>query len=81
MVHRFQNIHGISYVISGNIKDLKSEMQNLVLSIIDDKKLPFTDVYVKLPVFLFHKFMDELRILDIKQKDMEAKKEFFLIKF
>lgn len=81
MVHRFQNIYGISYVVSGNIKDLKSEMQNLVLSLIDDKKLPFTDVYVKMPMFLLQKFMDELRGVGLKQKEMEQRKEFFLIKF
>ena len=81
MVHRFQNIYGISYVVSGNIKDLKNEMQNLVLSLIDDKKLPFTDVYVKMPMFLLQKFMDELRGVGLKQKEMEQRKEFFLIKF
>lgn len=81
MVHRFQNIYGITYTISGNIKDLKNEMQNLVLSIIDDKKAPFAEVYVKLPLFLFQKFMDEIRTVDIKYKEMESKKEFFLIKF
>lgn len=81
MVHRFQNIYGITYTISGNIKDLKNEMQNLVLSIIDDKKAPFTEVYVKLPLFLFQRFMDEIRTVDIKYKEMESKKEFFLIKF
>jgi hypothetical protein len=81
MIHKFQNIHGISYTIYGNIKDIKSEIQDMILQIMEDKKFPFTDVYVKLPTFLFHKFMDELRNTDLKNKEMEARKDFFLIKF
>lgn len=81
MVHRFQNIYGISYTVSGQLKDIKSEMQSLVLSIIDDKKAPFSSVYVKLPIFLFQKFMDEVRELGIKPEEMETKKDSFLIKF
>jgi hypothetical protein len=81
MVHRFQNIYGISYVVGGNIKDIQSEMQNLVLSVMEDKKFPFTTVYVKIPVFLFQKFMAEVRSADLKYEEMETRKDMFLIKF
>jgi hypothetical protein len=81
MVHRFQNIYGISYVVGGNIKDIQSEMQNLVLSVMEDKKFPFTSVYVKIPMFLFQKFMAEVRNSDLKYEEMETRKDMFLIKF
>ena len=81
MVHRFQNIYGISYTVSGQLKDIKSEMQSLVLSIMDDKKAPFSSVYVRLPLFLLQKFMDEVRDAGLKYEEMEAKKDSFLIKF
>jgi hypothetical protein len=81
MVHRFQNIYGISYVVGGNIKDIQYEMQNLVLSVMEDKKFPFTTVYVKIPVFLFQKFMAEVRSADLKYEEMETRKDMFLIKF
>jgi hypothetical protein len=81
MIHRFQNIYGITYVVLGNIKDIKTEMQNLVLSVIEDKKLPFTTVYVKLPLFLFQKFMDEARNVDMKYQEMENRKDMVLLKF
>jgi hypothetical protein len=81
MIHRFQNIYGITYVIAGSAKDIKTEMTNLVLSIIEDKKFPFTDVYVKIPTFLFQKFMEELRQSDMKYVEMEQRKDIFLIKF
>lgn len=81
MVHRFQNIYGISYVVGGNIKDIQSEMQNLVLSVMEDKKFPFTTVYVKIPVFLFQKFMAEVRGANLKYEEMETRKDMFLIKF
>jgi hypothetical protein len=56
-------------------------MQNLVLSVIEDKKLPFTTVYVKLPLFLFQKFMDEARNVDMKYQEMENRKDMVLLKF
>lgn len=81
MVHRFQNIYGISYTVSGQLKDIKSEMQSLVISIMGDKKAPFSSVYVRLPMFLLQKFMDEVRDAGLKCEEMEAKKDSFLIKF
>lgn len=81
MIHRFQNIYGITYNISGDLKNFKDELQKLILSVLDDKKSPFTDVYVKIPIFLFQRFMDELRNSNICYKEMESRKEFFLIKF
>jgi hypothetical protein len=81
MVHRFQNIYGISYVVTGTSKDIKSEMQELVLSVMEDKKFPFTTVYVKIPAFLFQKFMEEARSAELKYDEMETKKDMFLIKF
>jgi hypothetical protein len=81
MVHRFQNIYGISYTVAGNIKDIKSEIENVVLGVIEDKKLPFSTVYVKLPIFLMSKFMDELRKSNLNYEELETRKEFFLVKF
>lgn len=81
MTHRFQNIHGISYTISENSKDLKADMQEIILGVIEDKKLPFKDVYVRLPIFLFSKFMDEIRNTGLAYREMEARKNFFLIRF
>lgn len=81
MVHRFQNIYGISYVVTGTSKDIKSEMQELVLSVMEDKKFPFTTVYVKVPAFLFQKFMQEVRDANLKYLEVETRKEMFLIKF
>lgn len=81
MVHKFQNIHGISYVVSSESQKNQSDLQDLVTKIIEDKKFPFTDVYVKLPIFLFQKFMEFVRETDLKYKEMEHKKDLFLIKF
>jgi hypothetical protein len=47
----------------------------------EDKKFPFTTVYVKIPVFLFQKFMAEVRGADLKYEEMETRKDMFLIKF
>jgi hypothetical protein len=81
MVHRFQNIYGISYVVTGTSKDVKSQMQELVLSVMEDKKFPFATVYVRIPAFLFQKFMEEARSAELKYVEMETKKDMFLIKF
>jgi hypothetical protein len=81
MVHKFQNIHGISYVVSSESQKNQNDLQDLVKKIIEDKKFPFTDVYVKLPVFMFQKFMEFVRNSDLRHKEMESRKDIFLIKF
>jgi len=81
MIHRFQNIYGISYVVAGETKNLQQVIKDLVNSIKEDKKLPFADVYVKFPVFLLQKFMDEIRNNDITHKEMEIRKERVMVKF
>jgi hypothetical protein len=45
------------------------------------KKQPFTDVYVKMPSLLFQKFLDKLAENNIKYKEAEFKHQQFLIKF
>lgn len=81
MFHRFQNIHGISYTTAGDIRNIPDEIAKLILDIINDKKLPFTDVYVRLPAFLFQKFMDQVRESNLQIKEMESRKNIFLVKF
>lgn len=81
MVHRFQNIYGISYTVSENSKDLKADIQEIILGVMEDKKLPFKDIYVRLPMFLFSKFNDELRNVGLAYKEMEARNNIFLIRF
>jgi hypothetical protein len=81
MFHRFQNIHGISYTTAGDIRNIPDEIAKLILDIINDKKLPFTDVYVRLPAFLFQKFMDQVRESNLQVKEMESRKNIFLVKF
>lgn len=81
MFHRFQNIHGISYTTAGDIKNIPEEIKKLVDDIVNDKKLPFTDVYVRLPAFLFQKFMDQVRESNLQIKEMESRKNIFLVKF
>ena len=81
MFHRFQNIHGISYTTAGDIKNIPEEIKKLVDDIVNDKKFPFTDVYVRLPAFLFQKFMDQVRESNLQVKEMESRKNIFLVKF
>lgn len=81
MISRFQNIHGVGYSISGRVKDIKQELKNLISGIIEDKKFPFTSVYVTLPLFLFPNFINELKISELKLKELENKKQTIMLKF
>lgn len=81
MIYRFQNIYGISYVFAGDSQDIKNKIQELLLKIIEDKKSPFADIYVKFPIFLLPKFNEELRNSDMKYKEMEIRKEMVMFKF
>lgn len=81
MVYKFQNIHGITYFIDGNIKNINEELQELILKIQEDKKSPFSSVYVKLPIFLMNKFTIALESSDLKFKSVNKKKDELLIEF
>lgn len=81
MIHRFQNIYGIGYVFVGADQDIKNKIQELFLKIKEDKKIPFVDVYVRMPIFLLPRFNEEMRMSDMNYKEMEIKKETVLFKF
>lgn len=81
MIHKYQNIYGISYVIAGNLKNTNEELKKLMQDIEEDKKIPFACVYVKMPAFMFQKFMESLREANLSYKEMETRHGTFLVKF
>lgn len=81
MIHKFQNIHGISYTIPPQLKDYKEEFLKLIQMIIDDKKAPFSDVYVRMPVFWLNKFLEHINSEGIKYKELQTRHQMALIKF
>lgn len=81
MIHRFQNIYGISYVVIGEIKDIKLELKEMLQKVMEDKKLPFSDVYIKFPIFLMNKIMELSRELGMTHKEIEIKKDMVMVKF
>lgn len=81
MIHKYQNIYGISYVIVGNLKNINEDLKKLMNDIAEDKKIPFSSVYVRMPAFIFQKFMDHVRETSLTYKEIENRHEMFLIKF
>jgi hypothetical protein len=81
MIHKFQNIYGITYVINSNLKDYKTEFLKLISDITEDKKLPFSDIYIKMPLFMSQKFMDIVWESGLKYKEIETRHDVFMIKF
>jgi hypothetical protein len=81
MIHKFQNIYGITYVINSNLKDYKTEFLKLISDITEDKKLPFSDIYIKMPLFMSQKFMDIVWESGLKYKEIETRHDIFMIKF
>jgi hypothetical protein len=81
MIHKFQNIHGICYTVPPELKNFKQEFEDLIHKIIEDKKFPFTDVYVKIPVYFYQRFSEILRELGFNYKEAASRNGIFLIKF
>lgn len=81
MIHKYQNIYGISYVIVGNLKNVNEDLKKLMSDIEEDKKIPFSSVYVKMPAFMFQKFMDSVREAALTYKEIENRHGMFLVKF
>lgn len=81
MVHKFQNIHGLTYVVDGAQKILADEIEKLAAEIKNEKNLPFSSVYVKIPVFVTNKFMDEVEKQGLKVKSAFHKKNEVMMEF
>lgn len=81
MIHKFKNIHGTSYTIPAQLKSYKEDFVKLLHDILEDKKYPFSDVYVRMPLFWMDKFMTALSDNDMKYKEIEIRHEKVLIKF
>jgi len=81
MIHKFQNIHGTVYVIPSELKNFKEEFKKLISKILEDKKLPFNSVYVKMPVFWWDRFLTEITDSNLKYKEIEIRHQKALIKF
>jgi len=81
MIHKFQNIYGISYVVSQDLKNYNEEFKKLIQDILNDKKFPFSEIYVKMPIHYSQKFMELLWDSELKYKEVGTKKEIFMVKF
>ena len=81
MIHKFQGIYGTMFVLQQTDVGLAKELDSLIAKIEEEKKLPFADVYIKVPALVFQKFLDMCDLKNLKYKDIEMKKNIFLVKF
>lgn len=81
MIHKFQNIHGITYIIPSNLTNTKEEFKKVILNVLEDKKFPFAKVQVTMPIFMYQKFMELVWEQNIKVKESEICHDTFMIKF
>jgi len=81
MIHKFEGIYGTMFVVHQTDASLSKEIQELIPKIQEEKLVPFNDVYVKVPAIMFQKFLDLCDTNRIKYKDVEMKKNIFLVKF
>ena len=69
-----QGIYGTVISIGMNMSNSEKELTDIIEKIIELKKQPFTDIYVKIPSLLFQKFLDKLALNGLKYKESEIKK-------
>jgi hypothetical protein len=74
MVHKFQNIHGLVYVLDSATKNYMAEIEKLVEEIKNEKNFPFSSVYVKMPLYMTNKFVNEIDKHGLKVKSSTHKK-------
>jgi hypothetical protein len=81
MIHKIQNIHGIVYVVSGMNKNFIEEIKKVFEQIIEEKKLPFSSIYLKFPVFASNQISSAMENFDIKPKNIMKKKNVIVLEF
>lgn len=81
MIHKYQGIYGTMFVLQQSSSTLAKELDELVAKLEEEKTIPFSSVYVKIPALAFQKFLDVCDSKNLKYKDIEMKKNIFLVKF
>jgi hypothetical protein len=81
MIYKFQGIYGTMFVVPMSSNNLDDLINETILKILEEKKLPYSDVYVKVPSLFFQKFLDVSSQKNLKYKDIEFKKQIFLVKY
>lgn len=80
-IKKIENTNSAIYLITKDLKNYKEEFQKLILQIIEDKKLPFLNVYVKIPSFMGEKFFSLLWEKNLKVKEMGMHNDYLMIRF
>lgn len=80
-IKKIENASGTIYLIGKDLKNYKEEFQKLILQIIEDKKLPFSNVYIKIPTFLGEVFVSLLWEKNLKVKETEIRHDYLMIRF
>lgn len=81
MIHKIQNIHGTVYIVDGMNKNFAEEMTNVFEKIIEEKKFPFSSIYLKFPVFVSNHISLVMDNFDIKPKNVMKKKNEIVMEF
>ncbi len=81
MIHKFQGIYGTMLIMPMSSNNLDDLINETILKILEEKKLPYSEVYVKIPSLFFQKFLDMSSQKNLKYKDIEFKKQIFLVKY
>lgn len=81
MIYKIQNIHGIVYVVSGMNKNFIEEINNVLKQIVEEKKFPFSSIYLKFPVFASNHISSAMENFDIKPKNIMKKKNVIVLEF
>jgi hypothetical protein len=81
MIKRSKDMYGTVLLMQNPASNIDVELKDLIQKIKEEKKLPFNDVYTKIPHTLFQKFLDTIVSNNLKYKDIEFKDKIFLIKF
>jgi len=79
MIKVIQNTYGDMFMINSMVPD--TILNNLIEKILKQKKLPFQDVYISLPLVLCQKFLNLSSNKNLNYKGMELKKNTMIIKF
>lgn len=82
MVHTIKNSNGTVLRVSGyDNNNLEKCLKELIQKIVEEKKLPYNDVYVNLSPIIFEQFIVLSKNKNLSIKDIGTVKTQIMVKF
>lgn len=81
MINKTENKIGIFLTLTYNSKNEDKMIAEYISEIKKLKKYPFSNVFIKIPIYVLEKFLNKTKDFDLSYKELQLKDKIALIQY